>query len=100
MLTAMIVRCPVANGSITSYDPTEALKVPGVRAVVPVLPPGFHQGATGGVGRNHKSMEIWPRYAADLRGGKALPCGHYLSEEAPNETYAELRAFFAEGETL
>jgi hypothetical protein len=24
-----------------------------------------------------------------------LPCGHYLSEEAPNETYAELRAFFA-----
>ena len=29
---------------------------------------------------------------------KALPCGHYLSEEAPEETYAELRAFFAEGE--
>jgi len=57
-------------------------------------------GATGGVGRNHKSMEIWPRYAADIRGGKALPCGHYLSEEAPNETYAELRSFFAEGETL
>ena len=57
-------------------------------------------GATGGVGRNHKSMEIWPRYAADIRGGQALPCGHYLSEEAPNETYAELRAFFAEGEAL
>src|SRR5215207_2173853 len=52
-------------------------------------------GATGGVGRNHKSMEIWPLYASDIRGGKALPCGHYLSEEAPNETYAELRAFFA-----
>ena len=55
-------------------------------------------GATGGVGRNHNSMEIWPRYASDIRGGKALPCGHYLSEEAPNETYAELRAFFAAGE--
>ena len=40
-------------------------------------------GATGGVGRNHDSMEIWPRYAADIRGAKALPCGHYLSEEAP-----------------
>jgi haloacetate dehalogenase len=51
-------------------------------------------GATGGVGRNHDSMAIWPRYAADIRGGKALPCGHYLSEEAPDETYAELRAFF------
>jgi haloacetate dehalogenase len=52
-------------------------------------------GATGGVGRNHDSMAIWPRYAADIRGGKALPCGHYLSEEAPEETLAELRAFFA-----
>ena len=52
-------------------------------------------GATGGVGRNHKSMDIWPLYASDIRGGKALPCGHYLSEEAPNETYEELRAFFA-----
>ena len=52
-------------------------------------------GATGGVGRNHKSMEIWPRYASDIRAGKALPCGHYLSDEAPDETYRELREFFA-----
>ena len=55
-------------------------------------------GATGGVGRNHESMKVWPDYAADIRGGKALPCGHYLSEEAPEETYAELRAFFVDGE--
>jgi haloacetate dehalogenase len=55
-------------------------------------------GTTGGVGRNHRSMEVWPLYATDIKGGKALPCGHYLSEEAPNETYAELRAFFAAGE--
>jgi haloacetate dehalogenase len=53
-------------------------------------------GATGGVGRNHDSMAIWPRYAADIRGGKALPCGHYLAEEAPEETYVELRTFFAD----
>jgi haloacetate dehalogenase len=52
-------------------------------------------GATGGVGRNQKSMEIWPRYASDIRAGKALPCGHYLSDEAPEETYRELRAFFS-----
>jgi haloacetate dehalogenase len=52
-------------------------------------------GATGGVGRNQRSMEVWPRYAADIRRAQALPCGHYLSEEAPEETYAELRAFFA-----
>jgi haloacetate dehalogenase len=55
-------------------------------------------GATGGVGRNHDSLQIWARYAADIRAGKALPCGHYLTEEAPEETYAELRAFFAAGE--
>jgi haloacetate dehalogenase len=52
-------------------------------------------GATGGVGRNHKPADIWARYATDIRGAKALPCGHYLSEEAPEETYTELRAFFA-----
>ena len=42
----------------------------------------------------HKPAEIWQDYATDIRGAKALPCGHYLSEEAPEETYAELRAFF------
>jgi haloacetate dehalogenase len=52
-------------------------------------------GATGGVGRNHDSMAVWSLYAADIRGGNALPCGHYLSEEAPEETYRELRDFFA-----
>ncbi len=55
-------------------------------------------GATGGVGRNHRPTEVWPLYASDIRGPKALPCGHYLSEEAPQETYKELREFFAAGE--
>jgi haloacetate dehalogenase len=49
-------------------------------------------GATGAVGRNHKPAGVWKDYAADIRGAKALPCGHYLSEEAPEETYAERRA--------
>jgi haloacetate dehalogenase len=55
-------------------------------------------GATGGVGRNHDAEQIWRRYASDIRGVKALPCGHYLSEEAPEETYRELREFFVAGE--
>jgi haloacetate dehalogenase len=54
-------------------------------------------GATGGVGRNHDAEQIWRRYASDICGAKALPCGHYLSEEAPEETYTELRDFFAAG---
>jgi haloacetate dehalogenase len=53
-------------------------------------------GATGGVGRHHKPMEVWPRYASDIRRGVALPCGHYLSEERPAETAAELHAFFTD----
>jgi haloacetate dehalogenase len=52
-------------------------------------------GATGGVGRNPRVREIWPRYAGDIRRMAALPCGHYLTEEAPAETEAELRGFFA-----
>ena len=51
-------------------------------------------GATGAVGRNHKPAEVWKDYATDIRGAKALPCGHYLSEEAPEETYQALRQFF------
>jgi haloacetate dehalogenase len=53
-------------------------------------------GATGGVGRNHKPgpAEIWRNYAANIVGAKALPCGHYLSEEVPKETAETLRAFF------
>jgi len=53
-------------------------------------------GATGGVGRHYKPMEVWPRYAGDIRRGVALACGHYLSEERPAETAAELRAFFTD----
>jgi haloacetate dehalogenase len=54
-------------------------------------------GATGGVGRNHNPgpAEIWQRYASNIIDAKALPCGHYLSEEAPTETTAALREFFA-----
>jgi haloacetate dehalogenase len=40
-------------------------------------------------------LEIWRGWADDVRG-RAFDCGHYLAEEAPEETYAELRAFFAE----
>jgi haloacetate dehalogenase len=51
-------------------------------------------GATGAVGRQNKPAEVWKAYATDIRDAQALPCGHYLSEEAPEETYAAMRAFF------
>lgn len=36
---------------------------------------------------------IWRAWADDVQG-RGLDCGHYLAEEAPEETYAELHAFF------
>src|SRR5438876_7856159 len=38
MLTAMIERCPVANGALLTYDPAPAMAVAGVRAVLPIYP--------------------------------------------------------------
>jgi haloacetate dehalogenase len=43
----------------------------------------------------HQPAEIWKAYANDIRDAQALPCGHYLSEEAPEETYRAMRAFFS-----
>jgi len=51
-------------------------------------------GATGAVGRIHRPAQVWPAYATDIRDAQALPCGHYLSEEAPEETYQAMRKFF------
>jgi len=39
-------------------------------------------------------LAIWRDWADDVQG-QALDCGHYLAEEAPDETYAALHTFFA-----
>jgi haloacetate dehalogenase len=39
---------------------------------------------------------IWRAWADEVRG-RALECDHYFAEEAPEETYSELRAFFGAG---
>jgi haloacetate dehalogenase len=52
-------------------------------------------GARGGISRwSGEVLDIWREWAADVRG-RALECGHFLPEEAPDETYEELRAFFS-----
>ena len=40
-------------------------------------------------------LAIWRDWADDVRG-RGLDCGHYLAEEAPDETYAALHAFFTD----
>ncbi len=52
-------------------------------------------GAKGGVGRNHKAADVWAPYATNIVRAATVPSGHYLQEECPDETYAELRNFFA-----
>jgi haloacetate dehalogenase len=39
-------------------------------------------------------LETWRERASDVRG-RPLPCGHYLPEEAPDETADELLQFFS-----
>jgi haloacetate dehalogenase len=46
------------------------------------------------VNRSYKPIEAWQARATDVRG-KMLPCGHYPAEQSPDDTYAELRSFFA-----
>ena len=50
-------------------------------------------GEKGVIHRLFTPLADWAAVARDVRG-RALPSGHYLPEEAPDETYAELAAFF------
>jgi haloacetate dehalogenase len=49
-------------------------------------------GERGIVGRLYDVMKIWREHAADVHG-KALPAGHFLPEEVPDATLAELMPF-------
>ena len=39
-------------------------------------------------------LALWRERAAEV-SGRALPCGHYVPEEAPDELLAEALAFFS-----
>jgi len=79
------------NNARADYDNDAADRAAGRKIECPVLV------LWGGGGRPHKArgvMETWGRWAADLRG-QGLPCGHFLPEEAPEATLAELIPFFS-----
>ena len=44
--------------------------------------------------RHFDVLGVWRERAEDVRG-RSLPCGHFLAEELPDETAAELLAFLA-----
>ncbi|MEA2464815.1 MAG: isoquinoline 1-oxidoreductase subunit beta [Acidobacteriota bacterium] len=73
MLTAMIERCPVANGALVSYDATPALAVPGVRRVVPIYAPGVRGGGVGKAFQPHAGVAVIAENTwAALKGRRAL----------------------------
>ncbi len=49
-------------------------------------------GEKGVVGRLYDVLAVW-RDHADIVGGRGLPCGHYIPEEQPEATVAELEDF-------
>ena len=51
-------------------------------------------GEKGVVHRCFKPVDEWRRVARDVRG-EALPCGHYIAEEAPEALLARVVPFLA-----
>ncbi len=39
--------------------------------------------------------KVWAEYCSNIVRARALPCGHYPCEQAPEETYRELHSFFS-----
>ena len=50
-------------------------------------------GEKGFLHKNYDVPAVWRERAGDVRG-RALPCGHFIPEEAPEETLTALRSFF------
>jgi haloacetate dehalogenase len=52
-------------------------------------------GRKGFLEGHYDVLDLWRGWARDVRG-RALDCGHYIPEEVPEETYAELHTFLRE----
>ena len=78
-------------GATVDYDHDAATIAAGAKITAPLL---VLWGARGLVGAKFDPLAVWRDYAIDVRGS-ALPCGHFLPEEAPDETLAALVRFFA-----
>lgn len=55
-------------------------------------------GGKGIIGRKYDVLATWRERAIDVRG-RAIDCGHFLPEEAPEETYQTLQEFLCSRES-
>ena len=76
-------------GATYDYTLDEADRAAGHRIKCPVL---ALWSSRGELQRWYDVLAVWRDWAEDVRG-RGIDSGHYLAEEAPDETYAELRAF-------
>jgi haloacetate dehalogenase len=49
--------------------------------------------AAGLMGKNFDMLQVWQEKCEEV-SGRGLDCSHFLPEDAPGETYQELKAFF------
>lgn len=78
-------------GATTDLADDEASFEAGARVTCPVL---VLWGERSFVGKAYEPLAVWQEYADDVRG-TALPVGHFLPEEAPEQVLAELRSFLS-----
>ncbi len=76
-----------AAGIDLAHDRADAER----RIVCPLL---VLWGSKGLMDRHFDMLAVWREKASGPVTGRALPCGHFLPEEAPEETARELAAFF------
>ncbi len=78
-------------GASIDLEHDEVDAAAGRRVVCPML---VLWGSEGFVGSAYDVVDVWNKYATDVRG-QALNCGHFLAEEEPDATLTALDEFLA-----
>jgi haloacetate dehalogenase len=79
-------------GQTTDFELDDVDKKAGHKIAAPLL---ALWGASGIPAAGESPLDVWRRWAANV-SGKAIPCGHFLPEEAPEESAAALIPFLAD----
>jgi haloacetate dehalogenase len=78
-------------GQTTDFEFDDADQKAGRKIAAPLL---ALWGASGIPAAGESPLDVWKRWATNV-SGMAIPCGHFLPEETPQETAAELLPFLA-----
>ena len=76
-------------GASSDLEDDEASWTAGDRVTCPLL---VLWGEHGFVGKAYDPLAVWREYGTDV-AGRAMPSGHFIPEEAPEQVVAELQAF-------